>query len=437
MYKVKMKIQEVERSTHPVRLISSRFLSALLTFCIVSSVAADEQVTAIQGGDLYTITSGIIKDGTILIKNGKIWRIGQNIEIPKDAKVIDAKGKVVMPGLIAAQAEVGIAGYGSINKIGDSLDPFHYSVSLALASGVTTAYVSRGGPSGENPIGGTNAVIKTTYGDLDNMLITEPAVEVAGISNTQWLRKTNFLLNLKKAQTYLQKLAEYQKASRGGSRTARTSVKAEEPKKPAGIDSYIRLLKRELPVALSATTADDILAALELVDEFGIRMILYGAVEAWTVAEEIAKRDVSVIITPRDKRRPNEDITAPSGSTMENAAILKKAGVKFAIVPPTKAFTIWGGAGRDLMTLPIEAAFAVSGGLDEETALEAITITAADILGVADRVGSLQVDKDADIIILDGHPFHYNTFVELTLINGKVLYDKKQSTYFSHITHDN
>lgn len=422
--------RETKTANRLAHLISFQFLAVLLTFCIVSSVAADEQVTAIQGGDLYTITSGIIKNGTILIKDGKIWRIGQNIEIPKNAKVIDAKGKVVMPGLIAATAQVGIAGFGSINKIGDSLDPFHYSVSLALASGVTTAYVSRGGPSGQNPIGGTNAVIKTTYGDLDNMLIKEPVAENVNISNVQWLRKTNFLLNLQKAQTYLRKLAEYQKVKG-------QSEKVEEPKKPSGIDAYIRLLRREMPAVLSATTVDDILAALELVDEFGIRMILAGAVEGWIVAEEIAKRDVSVIITPRQKRRPNEEISAPSGSTMENAAILKKAGVKFAIVPPTKAFTTWGGAGRDLMTLPMSAAFAVSGGLDEQTALEAITITAAEILGVADRLGSLQVGKDADIIILDGHPFHYNTFVEFTLINGKVLYDKKQSTYFSHITHDN
>jgi imidazolonepropionase-like amidohydrolase len=422
--------RETKTANRLAHLISFQFLAVLLTFCIVSSVAADEQVTAIQGGDLYTITSGIIKNGTILIKDGKIWRIGQNIEIPKNAKVIDAKGKVVMPGLVAAAANVAIAGYGSINKIGDSLDPFHYSVSLALASGVTTAFVPKGGPSGQNPIGGTNAVIKTTYGDLDNMLIKEPVVQAVEFSNRQWLRKTNFLLNLQKAQTYLRKLAEYQKAKG-------QSEKADEPKKPSGIDAYIRLLRREMPAALSATTADDILAALELVDEFGIRMILAGAVEGWIVAEEIAKRDVSVIITPREKRRPNEDISAPSGSTLENAAILKKAGVKFAIVPPTKAFTTWGGAGQDLMTLPMSAAFAVSGGLDEQTALEAITITAAEILGVADRVGSLQVGKDADIIILDGHPFHYNTFVQFTLINGKVLYDKKKSTYFSHITHDN
>jgi len=424
--------RETKTANRLAHLISFQFLAVLLTFCIVSSVLADEQVTAIQGGDLYTITSGIIKNGTILIKDGKINRIGQNIEIPEDANIIDAKGKVVMPGLIAATAEVAIAGYRGfmgVNKIADSLDPFHFSVSLALASGVTTAFVSSGVPGG-NPVGGTNAVIKTTYGDLDNMLIKEPVAENVNISNVQWLHKTNFLLNLQMAQTYLRKLDEYQKVKG-------QSEKVEEPKKPAGIDTYIRLLRREMPAVLGATTADDILAALELVDEFGIRMTLAGAVEGWIVAEEIAKRDVSVIITPREKRRPNEDISAPSGSTLENAAILKKAGVKFAIVPPDTAFTIWGGAGRDLMTLPIEAAFAVSGGLDEQTALEAITITAAEILGVADRLGSLQVGKDADIIILDGHPFHYNTFVEFTLINGKVLYDKKQSTYFSHITHDN
>ena len=425
----KTKKKEIKTAVCSTQLMFSQFLAVLLTFCIVTSVVAEQQVTAIQGGDLYTITSGIIKNGTILIKDGKIWRIGQNIEIPQKAKVIDAKGKVVMPGLIASVANVAIAGYGSIDKISDSLDPFHYSVSLALASGVTTAFVRRGGPSGENPVGGANALIKTTYGDLDGMLIKEPVVQVVEISNTQWLRKNNFLQNLQKAKTYLYKLSEYQKA--------KDKSKKVEPKKPSGIDVYIRLLQREIPAALSATTADDILAALELVDEFGIRLILAGAVEGWIVSEEIAKRDVSVIITPREKRRPNEDSSAPSGSTLENAAILKKAGVKFAIVPPSTAFTIWGGAGRDLMTLPIEAAFAVSGGLDEQTALEAITITAAEILGVADRIGSLQAGKDADVIILDGHPFHYNTFVEFTLINGKVLYDKAQSTYFSHIKHDN
>jgi len=422
-----------QRTNYQLSIIN--FLAVLLLCCSVSAVA-DEKMTVIKGGDLYTITSGIIKNGTILIKDGKISGIGQNIDIPKNAEVIDAKGKVVMPGLVAATTWLrGLRNPREISKIADSLDPFDFEVSLALAAGVTTAYVTatsspyqRAQSSGENPIGGTNAVIKMTYGDLDNMLVKEPVAENVSISNRQWLHKTNFLLNLRKAKDYLQKLAEYQKAK---------DKKLEEPKKPGELDPYIRLLRRELPARLQAATADDILAALEIVDEFGIRLILDGGMEAWIVAQEIAKRDVSMVITPREKQEPRKDISGPSGSTMENAAILKRAGVKFAIVPQGPYFGLGGMAGRDLMVLPMEAAFAVSGGLDEQTALEAITLTAAEILGVADRVGSLQIGKDADIIILDGHPFHYRSFVELTLITGKMLYDKKQSTYFSHITHDN
>jgi imidazolonepropionase-like amidohydrolase len=176
-----------------------------------------------------------------------------------------------------------------------------------------------------------------------------------------------------------------------------------------------------------------VLAALQLVGEFGVELIIDGAIEGWTIAEEIGSQDVALVISPRAKRRPNEQTARPSGSSLENAAILKRAGVKFAIVPVTPYFSTGGIAGRDLMTMPMEAAFAVSGGLDEDTALKAITITPAEILGIDDRVGSLQVGKDADIVILDGHPFHYNTFVEQTFVNGKLLYDKSESPYFSHI----
>jgi imidazolonepropionase-like amidohydrolase len=285
-----------------------------------------------------------------------------------------------------------------------------------------------GRPSGNNPLIGATAVIKTSYGDLDQMLVKESVVQQVMISNRDWLRKTTFKQNLRKARNYLRKLAEYQKA--------KVKNKAAEPKKPGGLDAYFRLLRREVPAVVQAATTGDILATLEFVDEFGIRMVLANADEAWIVAEEIAKRDVRVIITPRQKRRPNEDISGLSGSTLENAAILKRAGVKFAIIPTSTFFETWGVVGRDMMALPMEAAFAVSGGLDEQTALEAITITAAEIIGVADRIGSLQVGKDADIIILDGHPFHHKTFVETTLINGKVLYEKAKSLYFSHITHD-
>ena len=427
------------------RPTAAGLITIVFALCIAQSLPADEPVTAIKGGDIYTITSGVIKDGIILIKDGKISQIGQDVEIPEDAKVINASGKVVMPGLVAATTRNLPAVDAGSEKIAESLDPFNYSVSLALASGVTSLFVGGNGSSSRSsdrkPIGGTSAVIKPTYGDLDSMLVKEPVVESINITSRQWMRKTEFILKMHEARDYLQRLAAQEKPRQrddkadASEQPKEQSRKTEAPKKPADIDPYIRLLKRETSGRLTAATAGDILAVLELVDEFRFRLIIEDAVEAWTVAEDIARRDVALIITPRAKRRPNKRISRPSGSNVENAAILSKAGVKFAIVPPSPYFSTGGGAGHDLMTLPIEAAFAVRGGLDEQTALEAITITAAEILGIEDRVGSLQVGKDADIIILDGHPFHYNTFVQLTFVNGELLYDKSKSTYFSHIRH--
>ena len=336
-----------------------RIYVILLTFLLLVSVfvaPGRAEVTAIKAGKILTISGEPITDGAILIKDGKIAEIGTGIEIPEDAAVVDAGKSVVMPGLVDASARLGVFGYPNITRIADSLDPFDFSVSLALASGITTAMVSAGRPSGSNPIGGATAVIKTSYGDLDQMLVKESVVQPVMISNRDWLRKTTFKQNLRKAQSYLWKLTEYQQA--------KGKNKVEEPKKPGGLDAYIRLLRREVPAVVAASMAGDILAALELVDEFGLRMILADAVEAWIVAEEIAKRDVRVIITPRQKRRPDEDISGLSGSTLENAAILKKAGVKFAIIPPSTYFETWGVVGRDMMALPMEAAFAVSGGID-------------------------------------------------------------------------
>ncbi len=393
---------------------------ACITLCGTSALSAEktDKITAIRGGDLYTVTSGIIRNGTLLIKDGRIWKIGRGLSVPKDAKVIEAKGKIVMPGLVAVRGSLGV---GSAPRIADALDPFNQSVSFALASGVTSVYVSRGS---------ADAVIKPTYGDLDSMVVKTSVLQPLSFSGGQWLSKTHVLMSMRQARTYLQDLAQHNRDKGEGKQTP-------PPAMPGEARRYVSLLKGEATALISANAARDILGALELVDEFGIKMIINGGAEAWTVAQDIAKRNVAVTMIPRAKQRSDEALSVPSGSKLENAAILKQAGVRFAIIPPSTSFTSSTGgiAGRDLMTLPLEAAFAISGGLDEQTALEAITITPAQLLGVDDRVGSLQPGKDADIIILDGNPFHYNTFVQTTIVNGQVLYEKQKSTYFSHVQH--
>lgn len=386
-----------------------------------------EPLLAIVGGDVYTITSGVIRQGTVLIKGSKIFRVGEDLPIPPEAKVIPARGKYVLPGFIAVEAEgswVGNLGKG--DRLADSLDPFAQSVSLALAAGITTVGVSLGGGDADHPIGLQTAILKMTEGSLEGMLVKEPAFVNLNYSGASLVGRSSLKQQLRRAQQYLRARAEYEREKAAGR-------KASEPPQPPDVADLLPLLRRELPARIRATRAAEILAALELVDEFNLRLVLAFPVEGWTVAEELSRRNVSAIITPRQKLRPNEDLSKPSGSTIELAKILRQAGVKFAILPPDRGFSTGGIAGRDLLTLPLEAAFAVRGGLDEETALQSITLHAAEILGIEDRVGSIQEGKDADLILLDGHPFDYKTFVETTIVQGRVLYEKDQRPYFSHL----
>lgn len=164
-----------------------------------------------------------------------------------------------------------------------------------------------------------------------------------------------------------------------------------------------------------------------------MKAVLFGGLEAWTVAPKIGRSGAKLVITPRRKRWATEELNRESGWSIENAAKLYAAGVEFAILPSSTNISTGGIAGRDLLTLPMEAAFAIRGGLSEEAALRSITIDAARILGVENRIGSLEVGKDADLIVTDRELFDYRAFVEWAVVNGRVAYDKQAEPYFAHI----
>jgi imidazolonepropionase-like amidohydrolase len=409
------------------------------------------EVTAIVGGDVWTMTKGIIRNGTVIIKGAKIDKVGKDVPIPQGAKVMDAKGKVVAPGFVAVQVSGGFAS-GGPGQIKDALDPFNLSVSLALATGVTTVYTTGGGlPFGgeeqpiPSPLGGNNAVLKMMEGDISAMLVKEPVMSTfsagggfggggrfggrfggGGGGSSGASARWNFREQLRKAKEYQQKFEQYEKEKK-------EDKKVTEPKKPADVDPVLPLIRKERTLRVTASSVSDIRWALKLVDDFGIRMVISSATEAWLIADEIAKRNVMLILNPRDRDRPDERSNQPSGANPDAPGILQKAGVKFAVMPQSTSFSTGGELGRDMLTYPLEAAFAMRGGADAQAALESITIVPAQILGVADRVGSLEEGKDADILILDGDPLDYRTFVEKTFINGKLLYDKDKSSFFTHI----
>jgi imidazolonepropionase-like amidohydrolase len=161
--------------------------------------------------------------------------------------------------------------------------------------------------------------------------------------------------------------------------------------------------------------------------------VIEDAVEGWTVADELGRAGATVVLTPRTRRTKSELLSSEGGSSIENAAKLHAAGCQIAIVPQSKGVDLGGIVGRDILHLPIEAGFAIRGGLPEQAAFEAITIVPARILGVAHRVGSLEVGKDCDLIITDGDILHYETFVQWSVVDGKVVYDKQQELYYAHI----
>jgi imidazolonepropionase-like amidohydrolase len=390
--------------------------------------------TALVGGDVITVTKGVLKGGTLLLKDDKIFKIGPALELPEGATKIDVSGKLVLPGFVAAVAHnLGLS--TGTGKIADLLDPFQESVKLALAGGITTAFVEPGGGGGGLFGGGAppaapGAVIKMSYGTLDGMLLSEPA----SVSLSSWMTGNpsevyELRENLQKARAHLEKERDFEK------RRSENKLKAgETPPKAAGsLESYVKLLKGEIPGRISASQADDLRRALDLINEFKFKAVLTDVVEGWTIPDEIARAHAYCLLQPRVKAHAPRQSPKPGGSSIEQAAIFRKTGVKFALLPPNENVSTGGILGRDLQTLPLEGAFAIRGGLDEQTALEAITITAAEILGVETRVGSIEEGKDADLVVLDGNPFDYRTFVELTFVNGRLLYEKSKSPYFSHL----
>jgi len=389
--------------------------------------------TALVGADVYTVTKGVLKSGTVLLKDDKIFRVGASVDLPEGTHRIEVTGKRVLPGFVAVSAR-GLGVHPAPGKVSDALDPYSESLKLALSGGITSAHVELGGSGGffggAPASGGGNAVIKMTYGTLEGMVLLEPGSGSLG----PWLtggpsERYEIRENFQKARDHVARERDFER------RRADNKLKPGEqaPRALPAIEPYVKYVKGELIARFPSGDADQVKKALELVNDFKFKAVLTNVVEGWTIPEEIGRARAYCTMTVRTKQHADRDQSRASGSSIEQAAILRKAGVKFGIISITQNVSTGGIAGRDLLTLPLEAAFAIRGGLDEQTALESITITAAEICGVDTRVGSIEEGKDADLVVLDGDPFDYRTFVDLTFVNGKLLYDRSKSPYFSEL----
>jgi len=419
--------------------------SLFLPFLYAGNLCGQE--IAINAGTILPISGAPIENGTILIKDGKIAALGQNIAVGSDARVIDARGKFVMPGMIDSESRLFVidselsdrSSIAAELSILDGLDPYIKEAPEVAAQGVTAVYIM----PGSSLVGGSGAVLKLNGSqDVGRMLLKDNiAVKAAiGVSDNnessslgrlvdyssirEALLETKIYMNDREKHDremaeYDKKRAEYEKK-----KEARQTEKADKPKRPARFhpnptrEVLSRVLSKEIPLQIEAHRVTDILNALRLVDEFGFKLVLDQCTEGYMIAEEIARRKVPVILGPVSTSFVDMPRLEYRNHDIRNAAILSEKGVKLAL----------GVSGRDGASskfVALAAAMAVANGMNRDLALRAVTLTPAEIFGVADRIGSLQVGKDADVMILNGHPLDSLSRVEIVLIDGKTVFERK------------
>lgn len=377
-----------------------------------------DRYLAIVGASVHTVSGPVLHAATILAKNGRIQEVGHAVKIPDGAERLDAGGHRVYPGLIAVQSQ-GVLGSGDPS---DSTDVFTLPLTAALAAGITTAVSN-------------NVAAKLLFGRVDDMIVRRDVFVNLDYSTRNPAARRSLRESFDRLRRHLRDVEVYEEKKRSD-----PSAKGPDDRWIRGEhERNLRLLKGESVALFTAARSAEIVQVTELVTTYGLRAVILGADEGWTVAPQMARAGVGAFVTPRRRIDPDERALRDSGSSIRTAAILHNHGVPIAFIPvgglfgPGSSVSFGGLGGRDLLHLPMEAAFGVRGGLPEDAAIRGLTIDAARLLGIDKRVGSIEVGKDADLIVVDGDLLHYQTLVRWTIVNGHVMYDKEKETLYSHI----
>jgi imidazolonepropionase-like amidohydrolase len=386
-------------------------VSAVIFFFL--AIAAHAQI-AIKGETVWTMAGEPIKNGVVLVKDGKIEAVGpaSQISVPAGYRTISAK--VVTPGLIDAHSVIGLNGY--LNQPHDqmaldasstvqpelrAIDAYNSEEKLVewvRSFGITTIH------TGHQPsalISGQTMIAKTVGKNVDEATIVQTAMVAVTLGQDGLAGQGKSPGTRAKGAAMLR--AELIKAQENAAKT--------EPPKDLKAVIMMRIIKREIPLLVTAHRAQDIMTAIRIAKEFNIRIVLDGVSDAHMVLKEIKESGFPVIVHPTMFRAGGET----ENLSMETASKLKAAGITFALQSGFESYV------PKTRVVLFEAAIAAANGLSFRDALATITIDAAKILGMDSRLGSLEKGKDADIAMYDGDPFEYASHCTGTIINGNVV----------------
>ena len=394
--------------------------ATLATGAALAAAPLAAETLAVHVDRLWTAAGGPIADGVVLMRDGKIEQVGPASEVPIPAGTRTIRGAVATPGLVDAHTVVGLSGIYNVDHDQDQLDttapiqpelraidaynPRERLVEWLRELGVTTIHTGHG----PGALAAGQTLVAKTVGETISQAVIRPEAmvamtlgpEVGDAFDSPGTRAKGVALlraDFVKAQEYARKLGGKDPEKR--------------PARDLKLEALARVLAGELPALVTAHSAVDIATALRLAKEFGFQLVLDGAAEAYLVLDEIRAAGVPVILHPTMARLAGETRSA----SLETAAKLADAGIAFAIQSGYEAYV------PKTRVVLFEAAVAAANGLGFERALAAVTIDAARIVGVADRVGSLEPGKDADVVVYDGDPFEYTSHVCHVIVGGRVV----------------
>ena len=420
--------------------MTDRLLLALASLLIAVPLAAQEKVIVIRGGTVWPVDGAPIANGTVVIRGGKIAAVGSNVSVPSGAEIVEATGKWVLPGLVDAMTSIGFAGndlnensnpvtpelraFEAYNPFGTfgSGKPGPLRNTEMLSGGVTTIYIAS---ADATLISGQGAVVKTAGNTLDALVLREPASMdmTLGEPPKRPARAAN-----RDPATRMAEIAMIRQALIKAQEYATNRPQNPNAPRDLGMEALGRLLKKEFPARIQATSARDMRSAMGLAQEFGFDLVIDGAASAMTHKEELARRKIPVVLGQvTHPYISNEEIPNRDDYPLVDERIpgqLVAAGVKVALASFSRAFGSLAPAGTGKWLL-LDAATAAGYGMAEQDILRAITLTPAEILGVSDRIGSLTAGKDADVIVLDGPPLSIKTWVERVYVNGELVHQRK------------